>query len=442
MKKIMSIILTITVLITMIAIPTHAVENDVVKEIEANFKESFFSLQTQIQRTYEIEKEAIGLYDKLVKQISVDISSAATDNRIITTYPENYGGAYLHEDGSLVICATADRTSENLLNLEEIYKTTDRYKVETVQFSLNQLKTAHSELLDCLLEYASLYSPDSAEYGLFSSIVGMGTNQMDNTVYVQMKNVTDEKLQLFDEIFGDNADIFSITEVGGTAPTLTLRPGSKLLLGSSGTSYGSIGFRASFTDDNDNTYYGFTTAGHCLDEDDAAYFAYGSSRVEIGTAIVSMMTGSVDGCFVGLTNSSYNMGNVAAYSNDTGGEDDAPTISATYYTGSNSLLSNSTIYKVGATTFFTAGQYLSDDHVSTYGDTVYLTNMLTHSALTLGGDSGGCVFTYRNNQNVILGVTSGNIYRTNGSPSNANDFLEGICSQARYMVPNLGITLY
>lgn len=439
MKKQISTMLAAILMMHLIIVPTVATEDNMVGKIEDRYNETVSYVQLQMQETYEEEKEAIEMYDYLMGEIAVqELSMNQEDSDIV--YPENYGGAYLGDNGKLVVCVV-DGMGEDVPEKISSYEKNNEYTLELVDYSLNELKAAHGQLLDYLFEYEDMYEIDSVEYELFSSIVGMGTDQMNNTVYVQMLNVTDEKEQSFNAIFGESSDIYCISEVGGTEPTATLRPGGKLLLAASGSRYGSIGFRASFTDDDANTFHGFVTAGHCLDTGDNAYVTVGTGRENVGKAIVSMMSGSTDGCFVGITNSSYSMGNVAAYSNDTGSSVDAPVISSTYYSGSNSLLSNSTIYKVGATTFFTAGSYLTDDHVSTYGGTVRLTNMLTHTALTQPGDSGGCVFTYRSNQNIIIGVTSGTVYKKDGEADDPNDFLKGVCSQARYMITSLGITI-
>lgn len=163
---------------------------------------------------HELEDEANDLYDKLLEEISTDVASDAQNGTSVTVYPDNYGGAYLGEDGTLVVCMTADKSGGHLLKLEEIFEATDHYRVEMVPYSLNQLKGAHSELRERKSEYSELYSPDLAEYRLFSSITGFSTDQMANTVHVNMRDVTTEKLQLFDQIFGDSAGMYSIKEVG------------------------------------------------------------------------------------------------------------------------------------------------------------------------------------------------------------------------------------
>lgn len=445
MKKIISAMLTVAFMMTIIVVPTHAVDDDVVKEIETSYKETFSTLQAQMKQTYEEEKEAIGLYNELMSNISTKENSVVRDGENVVTYPDNYGGAYMREDGTLVVCMTANRTSENSLKIESVYDAKDRYVVETVPYSLNQLKWAHSELAKRLSEYSGMYSPDSAEYKLFSSIAGFGTNQMTNAVFVNMVDVDDVKLRLFDEIFGGYADMYSITEVSASVDMATLRPGAKMFTSPTENAYGSIGFRASYTDSNDVERYGFVTAGHCLDEGEYAYYTSGTSRVNIGTALVSQKAGNVDGCFVEITNPSYTMSRVTAYSDDIGSEDDAPTLSTTYHTGNESLLTNATIYKVGAVTFFTAGRYITDDgYREFYTGDPDLTNLIVHTALTFKGDSGGCVFIYRNNQNVILGITQGGSFYTGfgDAEESVNNFTEAYCSQAKYVVPYLGVELY
>ena len=165
---------------------------------------------------HELEDEARDLHEKLLKQISTDVASDAQDGTTVTVYPDNYGGAYLGEDGILVVCMTADKWGGNLLKLDKIFEATDHYAVKTVPYSLNQLKRAHSELRERKSEYSDLYSPNSAEYKLFSSITGFSTDQMENTVRVNMRDVSAEKLRLFNQIFGDSAGMYSIREAGQT----------------------------------------------------------------------------------------------------------------------------------------------------------------------------------------------------------------------------------
>ena len=165
---------------------------------------------------HELEDEAIDLYAKLLKEISTDVASDAQDGTSVTVYPDNYGGAHLGDDGILVVCMTAGRSGRNLLDLDKVFDAADRYTVKTVPYSLNQLKQAHSELRNRKSEYSELYSPDSAEYRLFSSITGFHTDQKANTVHVNMRDVSAEKLRLFEQIFGDSAGMYSIREAGQT----------------------------------------------------------------------------------------------------------------------------------------------------------------------------------------------------------------------------------
>ena len=66
MKKLISTMLTAMLMMYLVIIPTVAVENNMVKQIEDSYNETISYVQLQMQETYEEEKEAIEMYDYLM----------------------------------------------------------------------------------------------------------------------------------------------------------------------------------------------------------------------------------------------------------------------------------------------------------------------------------------------------------------------------------------
>ena len=111
----------------LVIIPTVAVENNMVKQIEDSYNETISYVQLQMQETYEEEKEAIEMYNYLMGEIAVqELSMNQEDSDIV--YPENYGGAYLGDNGKLVVCIV-DGMGEGVLEQLSSYERSNDYTI-------------------------------------------------------------------------------------------------------------------------------------------------------------------------------------------------------------------------------------------------------------------------------------------------------------------------
>lgn len=334
---------------------------------------SFDKLHEQSQEQYRDLMTSFGFEDALTDIV----------------YPDNYGGAYINDDGILVV-TTTEHSINRAANISSALSGT--YIMDTVEYSYNKLN-ALKEDVDNALEifYANKSAFTEDEASLLESIVQLYVSQKDNAVVIGISGLSDEKVSRFNDMFG-SSHAYTFIEGGHTTPTaIALKGGIKVWLENGDGA--SIGWPVYFYDNNGKVCKGFISAGHAYDVGDVAYV----NGVEVGECVKSKFSGKVDAAIIKITNADFSMSNKVAYSNDT--------LSNT----KNVLVAEGeTIYKSGATSEYRSGTVIATNATINYKDFgVTIRNTLVTDALNLPGDSGGVVYCKYGGQFFAIGSSSG-----------------------------------
>ena len=291
--------------------------------------------------------------------------------------------------------------------IEEYADENVEYKI--VDYSYNDLLDIQKTLEDAYVEFYDKYSQDDKEFELLDSIAGIGIDEINNRVIVDIVGLTDYKEIIFQELFGSYGCV-ELEDVKQKAERCnTYKAGKEIVVitGSDATyiysSTVSIGYRA-YMEVNGETRYGFVTCGHGI-KDSINGFVYDNSQFKtvIGEIVVSRCDGTLDASFVELING-HKMSLVVNYSDSTGTETNGDAIKK----GSliSSIASGNRVYKVGSTTYKTSGIILSTNYSETI-DGLKCTNLIKTTNIAKKGDSGGLVYYNDGQYNVILGIIRG-----------------------------------
>lgn len=350
-------------------------------------------------------------YQKLMKCLA-ELSSGSIERSGTVDY---YGGAYLNNEGHLVVCVTHDYdTSSGRI---ELYTSNENVILNTVHYSYNELKQEQNRILDCLEAYNNVIQDggtndtffDNYREGiatLLSSVRGTYIDDEMNALVVQIADLTQAKIDLFCELLSSKE--YVVFEEGYTNTTTATgwKPGRYLC---TSTSSLSTGYPVYFTNADGERELGFISAGHAYDVGEFARVNSGSS-IPLGICIASACSGTVDAALIQITNPNYE-------------------VSFTTYYGGVSLVEGSyatpirgtTLYKEGAVSGRTSGTILSNSaSVSVKnedGTITVLREVILTDVLNLRGDSGGVAYTP---SGYIVGSMSVSSY--NGTVLNENTF--------------------
>lgn len=245
MKRVYAIVLFVTMLFTgAIGVSAESLSADTIR-----------------QRNYE----STNGYTKLFETFELNGSTANP------AYPEEYGGAYIDDNGNLVVqCVevSANMTREETMftkaALSEVTGL-QTVKTDTVQYSYNQLVIANNtigaHIVKVTEESAVSEKARKLEVGTFKGkIVQTAIDAKNNTVVVWLDDVSADSIKAFrKEIYDAPYLVFELAS--DERPTLqkTYEAGEGCI---NGDCYlnggGSIGFPATF-----GSYSGFVTAWHC-----------------------------------------------------------------------------------------------------------------------------------------------------------------------------------
>lgn len=313
-------------------------------------------------------------------------------------YIDYYGGSYI-ADNKLVVCVTESEVETHAIGGVEFKKVDNSY---------NDLLDIQKILEDTYGELYARYSQTDKEFSLLDSIAGIGIDEMDNSVVVDIVSLTNEKEAMFQEIFG-SYECVKLSNVEEKAEeTVTYRAGRAIyVVTTDGTNYyvsqTSIGYRA-YMEQNGNTLYGFVTCGHGIqDSVDKKVYADSQCTREIGRIIEARCDGTVDASFVQFTNN-HMMSLQVAYSDTSGNDINPDVIKKSSLV--KSLPAGYRVYKVGATTYRTTGTVQSTNYSATVSG-IKCTNMIKTTYMTKNGDSGGLMYYYDGQYNIIVGIVKG-----------------------------------
>lgn len=358
-RKILSIMLVLAMFFSV-----NVYANDVVLDTE---KQSLEKYSTE----YFAKQEKSGQdYNKLIDFFNQSKSSESK-------YPEFYGGSFVDTNGDYLIHINEKHKSLNhsKQELSEIIGN-NNFKVLSANYSYNELE----DVMNSLNSF-KINNPNNKVAKNFNTY---WLSDIDNSVIVELDNMTDVQITLFKDQVLDSPIITFKKSSGIAEKFATLNPGQRI---DSSTHMGSMGYRA-----KKGTKEGIVTAAHLVGLNDDAYVG----NDIIGDVTASQESGPVDASFVEITHSSYTPSNVI--------------------TGTSNVLSTVTsqpgvgtiINKVGTSSGHTSGRILSTNLSKTI-DGINHTNLTSADFYATGGDSGGIVYSYISSTNTryTLGIILG-----------------------------------
>lgn len=306
--------------------------------------------------------------EKLTKLLGSFGTSANRFNEQVPQYPAYYGGAYIAENGKLIIYVHGDLEKSRRAISAIIGESNVDF--QQARFSYKYL----TDLMDELNEFV-IRKKDPSAMRNFEAFALM---DKENKIVVDLKDFSEQQIAAFHKAVSESDAISFRKAEGEMVLEADLNPGCKAALNTSGTSYGSFGFKAKRNSDGK---LGMVTAGHVINSGETLY--YGATA--IGVCSVRQISGSIDASFVPITSP-------ATY---------VP--SNTLCGTASDLLSTTTslpgvgtvVNKRGATTGYSSGTIVSTNATwtsPTSGNT--LTNITTANYTSDSGDSGGIVYTY------------------------------------------------
>ncbi len=314
-------------------------------------------------------------------------------------YADHYGGAYIDGD-KLVICITEDE--------REIYSDEDiEYKI--VDYSYNDLLDVQRELEEKYVEFYANYSQKGKELEFLDSIAGIGIDEINNKVVVDIVGLTNDKKILFQEIFGCYGCMELVNVEEKAKECATYKAGRAIYVITNRTDVSitvarvSIGYRA-YKKYDEGTFYGFVSCGHGIEDSvDGNVYAEFSCTTTIGTIIETRYDGAIDASFVRIINNHF-MSLTTNYSNASGATTNCDVIKARSLI--SSLPTGYRVYKVGSTTYKTSGIIKSTNYTATVSG-VSCTNMIRTTYMVEDGDSGGLLYYNDGEYNIIVGIVRG-----------------------------------
>lgn len=313
------------------------------KNLEKKFKMPFLENQSNSGELYE----------------KLNMSFGPIEKRKSSDYLDNYGGAYINDDGKLVIYITEEVNTNKAMFIERIG--TKDVLFEPCKFSFRTL----TEIIDDLNEFKmkKAHEPICSNFNVFL------LDDVKNRIIVELDEHNEEQITAFRNHVLDSPAIEFVKSKGKVVKEVNVNAGARI---TRGLASASNGYRARLSGQN-----GIITAGH---------FANLNQNISFGGTIFARSTryqesGPVDASFCLITNSNYTPTN---------------TINTTTNTLSTTISepgAGTVINKQGATTLHTSGRVLSTN-VSVTLDGIHHTNLTSADYQSGPGDSGCVVYSY------------------------------------------------
>ena len=398
MKKGKIVALGMSTLLVFASIPMVTYAKDEQSDYGERLREQYENQQKEfIVDEKEINRQSE--LNQLFQEIQDDMIICNENN--VNEYESYYSGAYIRDE-HLVVCVTDE---ENISHNEG-----EDIEYKVVDISYNELVEIQNEISE---KYTYLYEncrDITEDKELLDSIQGIGIDEENNRVIVDVVGLSNKKEGIFEKLFGKYESV-QLQEVYSEAEeTATYRPGKavyiiKSINGSSITySRLSIGYRA-YQDSSSGRIYGFVTCGHGIkDSINGRVYSDASLSNIIGNIVDWRYSGSLDAAFVEMTDENY-IGTTTYYSDASGSTSGGDKLKSNAYV--STAPAGTTVYKVGSTTYKTSGIIKNTNYTVTISGTTF-TNLTKASNLVESGDSGGLVYTYVGGNYVAIGVVKGN----------------------------------
>jgi len=207
-------------------------------------------------------------------------------------FPEHYAGAYVNDDGELVVLTTEDATEHNRSELLSLTCSSEgSVNLSTARFSYNEMKETQYKIDVFISEKTSENPHKLTSWGIYDDL---------NALVVYTDDISRDNISRFKGTISDSKCIEFRQSFGCALSTTNLNPGKNVYLTNGN---GSIGYRVRKTPGEN----GFVTAGHCTSKTGEL------ARLSNGGSVVGVVTsrqygGDVDAAYV-VTSSAFTPSN-------------------------------------------------------------------------------------------------------------------------------------
>src|SRR5690606_8734344 len=363
--------------------------SDVGNNIESTFSEEFMQNQEQALSQY---RQLLDSFDDAPLKAS---SGKGKRTRTDKVYPESYGGAYIDDNGKLVICITDSSAN---VHTYRYYADNGTASLKGVQYSVNTLKG--------VMDRMNAHVKEHPEGLIAQNMDFFAIDERTNRIVFDVKQLDKGYEQQFRNLIADASCVGFKDELDGFEDLAwnTLNSGDQLQSWSSSETF-SLGIRAKLGDED-----GFITTGHVAwgEEDYVKYDGNWFAKL-----VKHQNSGSVDAAFCEITDSNYEISSAA------GGSIASEQV-------------NGQVVGYGYVNSPISGKIIDTD-ASVEVDGVTFQNVtffeLQSGSALSQGDSGGGVFS----NNGVLGVIKGRA---------SNNHSIGIYSKATEIESAFGVEIY
>ena len=243
-----------------------------------------------------VQENANELYENLMSAFNQQ-STRSSESLV---YPDYYGGAFINDDGILVVY-TKDNISSKLQSDITRAVGTNHYIVKSCNYSYNQLNHVMDIIDDKVFNENSIVK--------FPNVLYAAIDDENNCIVVGLKETSAAAIEDFKSMISNSECIkFTKTKDGEFTAKKNIYAGSMAFVNSSATNISySIAYRAK----KGNTY-GIITAGHAVALNEKLY----KFGVPVATCTARKFGGEVDAAFCEVTDMvSYSLSN--AFEGDT-----------------------------------------------------------------------------------------------------------------------------
>lgn len=336
----------------------------------ANISSNDATIESALDMFLQNQEQSNIMYNRLLQSFTEDGKYGMEEH-----YPEYYGGAYIDNNGYLVILVK----NATQLNIDEVRAICGEsgYEIKTASFSMNELIEAKNQFSQNALSKRSS--------GV--KFVSISIREEQNKIFVGISDLNDGINSITKNI---NSNMFEIYECSAKLQEFSsFKPGDSI----DADCGGSAGYGATLSI-NGTKKTGFITAAHVTNGSDV--YTGWTHINKLGNTIVEKNSGSVDAAFVELTN-------CHTFNNKIDGYSITPNVSVI-------PAPNSIVYKIGSQSGTTSGKIISNINETTWeinGSYYTFTNLCETDVSCVSGDSGGLMYTKSGTTYKVIGTIKG-----------------------------------
>lgn len=212
-----------------------------------------------IDMGYQTEEESMAHYDEVFLKnqekacesyLKLNKSFGDVVNRKASDYPDYYGGAFINDDGNLVIYVKGD---------VDKYKEDFKKRAGTDEIYFKNCTYSYKELTE-IMDTLNAYKLENQDDSIYANFNNYAIVDAENRIVVELDNYDDEQIKAFKKQIIDSPAIEFKKASGKIEFLTTVKPGEEIITNNSG---GFVGYRAMR-----GSVAGFVIAGHNIALDD------------------------------------------------------------------------------------------------------------------------------------------------------------------------------